>query len=63
MLPGNIDDIPPFLGFQGNRAKKLTHGHFSIEKENEFANLLFTLTKTLQVHEDNWNETKIPALV
>lgn len=43
MLPGNRHDIPPLLCFQGNRARKLTHGHLSLkEKENEFINPQFT---------------------
>lgn len=52
MLPGNIDGIPPLLGFQGNRARKLTQGHFSVEKENEFYNPLFAF-ENLQVYKDN----------
>ena len=52
MLPGNIDGIPPLLGFQGNRARKLTQGQFSTEKENEFVNPIFAFENP-QVCKDN----------
>lgn len=44
MLPSNTADIPPVLGFYGNRTRKLTQCHFSFQRRRKcFPIPLFTL--------------------